>query len=95
LLCANREIAGPGLSAPVFQNHSPAAVADVFENVYLAVERVCRHGNQSPAQGLVELCWPWSLDGRGTKAPRRSHGMKQRGSALPGAVDGAQGAAAG
>jgi hypothetical protein len=40
LLCANREIAGPGLSAPVFQNHSPAAVADVFENVYLAVERV-------------------------------------------------------
>ena len=41
LLCANREIAGPGPKrAVVFQNHSLLPWLTCFENVYLAVERV-------------------------------------------------------
>ena len=41
LLCANREISGPGTErAVVFQNHSLLPWLTCFENVYLAVERV-------------------------------------------------------
>ena len=41
LLCANREIAGPGPErAVVFQNHSLLPWLTCFENVYLGVERV-------------------------------------------------------
>ena len=41
LLCADREIAGPGPErAVVFQNHSLLPWLTCFENVYLAVERV-------------------------------------------------------
>jgi nitrate/nitrite transport system ATP-binding protein len=41
LLCANREIKGPGPErAVVFQNHSLLPWLTCFENVYLAVERV-------------------------------------------------------
>lgn len=41
LLCANREIAGPGPErAVVFQNHSLLPWLTCFDNVYLAVERV-------------------------------------------------------
>jgi len=41
LLCAGREIAGPGPDrAVVFQNHSLLPWMSCFENVYLAVERV-------------------------------------------------------
>ena len=41
LLCANREIAGPGPDrAVVFQNHSLLPWLTCFENVYLGVERV-------------------------------------------------------
>jgi len=41
LICANREIAGPGHErAVVFQNHSLLPWLTCFENVYLAVERV-------------------------------------------------------
>ena len=41
LICANREIAGPGPDrAVVFQNHSLLPWLTCFENVYLAVERV-------------------------------------------------------
>jgi len=41
MLCANREIAGPGPErAVVFQNHSLLPWLTCFENVYLAVERV-------------------------------------------------------
>jgi nitrate/nitrite transport system ATP-binding protein len=41
LLCANREIAGPGPQrAVVFQNHSLLPWLSCFDNVYLAVERV-------------------------------------------------------
>jgi nitrate/nitrite transport system ATP-binding protein len=41
MLCAGREIAGPGPErAVVFQNHSLLPWLTCFENVYLAVERV-------------------------------------------------------
>ena len=41
LLCANREIKGPGPErAVVFQNHSLLPWLTCHENVYLAVERV-------------------------------------------------------
>ena len=41
LICAGREIAGPGPSrAVVFQNHSLLPWLTCFENVYLGVERV-------------------------------------------------------
>jgi nitrate/nitrite transport system ATP-binding protein len=49
LLCANREIAGPGPErAVVFQNHSLLPWLTCFENVYLAVERV--FGQSQPGQ---------------------------------------------
>ncbi len=41
LLCANREIAGPGPDrAMVFQNHSLLPWLTCYENIYLGVERV-------------------------------------------------------
>jgi nitrate/nitrite transport system ATP-binding protein len=41
LICAGREIAGPGPNrAVVFQNHSLLPWLSCFENVYLGVERV-------------------------------------------------------
>src|SRR5437868_250238 len=41
LLCANREIKGPGPErGVVFQNHSLLPWLSCYENVYLAVERV-------------------------------------------------------
>src|SRR6187200_2980439 len=41
LLCADREIAGPGPErAVVFQNHSLLPWLTCFENIYLGVERV-------------------------------------------------------
>ncbi|SDO11326.1 nitrate/nitrite transport system ATP-binding protein [Rhodoferax sp. OV413] len=48
LLCANREIKGPGPErAVVFQNHSLLPWLTCFENVYLAVERVFGAANKS------------------------------------------------
>ena len=48
LLCANREIAGPGPErAVVFQNHSLLPWLTCFENVYLGVERVFGVGSKS------------------------------------------------
>ncbi len=48
LLCANREIAGPGPDrAVVFQNHSLLPWLTCFENVYLAVERVFGRASKS------------------------------------------------
>ena len=41
LICANREIAGPGPErAVVFQNHSLLPWLTCFENIYLGIERV-------------------------------------------------------
>jgi nitrate/nitrite transport system ATP-binding protein len=46
LICANREIAGPGPErAVVFQNHSLLPWLTCFENIYLGVERVFGHSS--------------------------------------------------
>lgn len=51
LICANREVAGPGPErSVVFQNHSLLPWLTCFENVYLAVERVF-----SPAENKKQL----------------------------------------
>ena len=59
LLCANREIAGPGPDrAVVFQNHSLLPWLTCFENVYLAVERVFGSAGKSvgvPAESKAQL----------------------------------------
>jgi len=48
LLCAGREIAGPGPErAVVFQNHSLLPWLTCFENVHLGVERVFGSGSRS------------------------------------------------
>ncbi len=48
LICANREIAGPGPDrAVVFQNHSLLPWLTCYENVYLAVERVFGSENKT------------------------------------------------
>ncbi|HYQ90951.1 MAG TPA: ABC transporter ATP-binding protein [Candidatus Competibacteraceae bacterium] len=53
LLCADREIAGPGPErAVVFQNHSLLPWLSCFGNVYLAVERV--FGGREPKARLKE-----------------------------------------
>lgn len=62
LLCANREIAGPGPErAVVFQNHSLLPWLTCFENVYLAVERVFRPPKTVPSSRPAPMRrWPWS-----------------------------------
>jgi len=59
LLCANREISGPGPErAVVFQNHSLLPWLTCFENVYLGVERVFGAANKSigaPAETKTQL----------------------------------------
>ncbi len=59
LLCANREIAGPGPErAVVFQNHSLLPWLTCYENVYLAVERVFGAASKStgaPAENKAQL----------------------------------------
>ncbi|MBT0570796.1 ABC transporter ATP-binding protein [Curvibacter sp. CHRR-16] len=50
LLCANKEIRGPGPErAVVFQNHSLLPWLTCYENIYLAVERV--FGSSRPSAG--------------------------------------------
>ncbi len=59
LICANREISGPGPDrAVVFQNHSLLPWLTCFENVYLAVERVFGAGDKTtgaPAENKAQL----------------------------------------
>lgn len=59
LLCANREIAGPGPErAVVFQNHSLLPWLSCFENVHLGVERVFGSGSRRagrPAEDKAAL----------------------------------------
>lgn len=59
LVCANREIAGPGPErAVVFQNHSLLPWLTCFENVYLGVERVFGAGSKStgaPSENKTQL----------------------------------------
>jgi nitrate/nitrite transport system ATP-binding protein len=53
MLCANREIAGPGPDrGVVFQNHSLLPWMTVFGNIYLAVERV--FGARETKSALVQ-----------------------------------------
>lgn len=82
LLCAGREIAGPGPDrAVVFQNHSLLPWLTCFENVYLAVERVFGNAENKPQ---LEARTKAALDMVGLshamdKRPNEiSGGMKQR-----------------
>jgi nitrate/nitrite transport system ATP-binding protein len=82
LLCANREIAGPGPErAVVFQNHSLLPWLTCFENVYLAVESVFA-ANEPKARLKERTTQVLELVGLGHalhKYPGEiSGGMKQR-----------------
>ena len=82
LLCANREIAGPGPErAVVFQNHSLLPWLTCFENVYLAVERVFA-ATESKAQLKARVDAILEMVGLTAAAQKRpgeiSGGMKQR-----------------
>ena len=90
LLCANREIAGPGPErAVVFQNHSLLPWLTCFENVYLGVERVFGAGSknagapsESKAQLTARTDAALAMVGLTPAAQKRpgeiSGGMKQR-----------------
>ncbi len=82
LICANREIAGPGPDrAVVFQNHSLLPWLTCFENVHLAVERVfgaseTRAQLKARTDAALELV---GLSHASAKRPGEiSGGMKQR-----------------
>jgi len=82
LLCAGREVAGPGPErAVVFQNHSLLPWLNCFENIYLAVERVfskteSRIQMQERTKAALELV---GLSHASHKHPGEiSGGMKQR-----------------
>jgi len=82
LLCAEREITGPGPDrAVVFQNHSLLPWLTCFQNVYLAVERVFGGKEKRPqlaerTRAALELV---GLLAAQNKLPREiSGGMKQR-----------------
>jgi nitrate/nitrite transport system ATP-binding protein len=82
LLCANREISGPGPErAVVFQNHSLLPWLTCFENVYLAVERVFS-ATETKAQLKARTDAVLAMVGLSTAAQKRpgeiSGGMKQR-----------------
>ncbi|MBI5276067.1 MAG: ABC transporter ATP-binding protein [Burkholderiales bacterium] len=82
LICANREISGPGPDrGVVFQNHSLLPWLTCFENVYLAVERVFG-ATQSKAQLKARTDAALKLVGLTPAAAKRpgeiSGGMKQR-----------------
>ena len=82
LLCANREIAGPGPErAVVFQNHSLLPWLTCYENVYLAVERVfSKTDNRAQLKARTDVAL--ALVGLTAAAQKRpgeiSGGMKQR-----------------
>ena len=82
LLCANREIAGPGPErAVVFQNHSLLPWLTCFENVHLGVERVFS-ATESRAQLKARTEAALALVGLAPATHKRpgeiSGGMKQR-----------------
>ena len=82
LLCADKEIAGPGPErAVVFQNHSLLPWLTCFENIYLAVERVFG-ATESKAQLTQRTNDALALVGLTAAAQKRpgevSGGMKQR-----------------
>lgn len=82
MLCAGREIAGPGPErGVVFQNHSLLPWLTCFENVYLAVERVFgdKESRESLRQRTHEAIALVGLTHAAQKLPNEiSGGMKQR-----------------
>ncbi len=82
LVCAGREIAGPGPDrGVVFQNHSLLPWLTCFENIHLAVERV--FGGKEPKARLIErtkaaLCLVGLAHARDKRPGEISGGMKQR-----------------
>jgi nitrate/nitrite transport system ATP-binding protein len=82
LLCANKEIAGPGPErAVVFQNHSLLPWLTCFENIHLAVERVFG-ATENRTQLKARTDAALALVGLTAAAQKRpgeiSGGMKQR-----------------
>ena len=82
LLCANKEIAGPGPErAVVFQNHSLLPWLTCYENIYLGVERVFA-ATESKAQLKARTDAALALVGltpaTGKRPGEISGGMKQR-----------------
>jgi nitrate/nitrite transport system ATP-binding protein len=82
LLCANREIAGPGPErAVVFQNHSLLPWLTCFDNVHLGIERVFGQ-TESKAQLKTRTDAALDMVGLAHAAQKRpgeiSGGMKQR-----------------
>ena len=82
LICANREITGPGPDrGVVFQNHSLLPWLSCFENVYLAVERVFG-ATENKAALKARTDAALALVGLSAAAQKRpgeiSGGMKQR-----------------
>jgi len=82
LICANREIAGPGPDrGVVFQNHSLLPWLTCYENVHLAVERVFGAA-ETKAQLKARTEAALALVGLSAAAQKRpgeiSGGMKQR-----------------
>jgi len=82
LLCANREIAGPGPDrAVVFQNHSLLPWLTCFDNVYLGIERVFGK-TESKAQLRARTDAALAMVSLSHAAQKRpgeiSGGMKQR-----------------
>lgn len=82
LLCANREIKGPGPErAVVFQNHSLLPWLSCFDNVHLAVERVFG-ATESKPQLKARVHAALDMVGLAHAADKRpgeiSGGMKQR-----------------
>ncbi len=82
LLCANREISGPGPErAVVFQNHSLLPWLTCYENVYLAVERVfSKTDNKAQLKERTDAALTMvGLTAAAQKRPGEiSGGMKQR-----------------
>jgi nitrate/nitrite transport system ATP-binding protein len=82
MLCANREIAGPGPDrGVVFQNHSLLPWMTVFGNIYLAVERVfgARETKSALVQRTDKVIAMVGLSHARDKHPNEiSGGMKQR-----------------
>ncbi len=82
LLCAGREIAGPGPDrGVVFQNHSLLPWLTCFDNVYLAVERVFdkKEGKAKLKQRTLDALELVGLSHAAHKRPSEiSGGMKQR-----------------
>ena len=85
LICANREIAGPGPErAVVFQNHSLLPWLTCFENVYLGVERV--FGHSSVVDRRVKESKPELVDR--TNAALEMVGLSHAAQKRPGEISG-------